>query len=218
MNTDFFLGPQYRLIATDASFARDAETGGISLGQLKSQTAGLGVVLAYDSLDQPFSPTRGIRSEVSYSQQADYFGGDFNYGRLNAFFITYIPFTDKLILGLRVDGGLITGGDAPFYDLPSLSTRGIPRGRYVDNAALLTEAELRYDLTERWSLIGFGALGRVADSAGGLGSAENHAAMGAGFRYLIARDYGLRVGFDLGYSDDGDFSVYVTMGTGWVRP
>ena len=135
-------------------------------------------LLAYDSLDQPFSPTRGIRAEVSYSQQADYFGGDFNYGRLNAFFITYIPFTDKLILGVRVDGGLITGGDAPFYDLPSLMTRGIPRGRYVDNAALLTEAELRYDLTKRWSLIGFGALGRVADSAGDLGSAENHAAMG----------------------------------------
>jgi hypothetical protein len=217
-DTDFFVGPQYRLIATDASFARDAAIGGIRSGQLQSQTAGLGLVLAYDSLDQPFSPTSGIRSEISYSQQADYFGGDFDYGRTNAFFITYIPLTEKLILGLRADGGVITGGEAPFYDLPGLFTRGIPRGRYVDDAALTTEAEIRYDLTQRWSLIGFGAVGRVAESLGELGSADNHAAIGAGFRYLIAREYGMRMGLDLGYSDDGDFTVYVTMGTGWVRP
>jgi hypothetical protein len=88
----------------------------------------------------------------------------------------------------------------------------------VDNAALLTEAELRYDVTSRWSLVGFGALGRVADNFGDLGSADTHTALGTGFRYLIARQYGMRLGLDLGYSDDGDWSVYVTMGTGWIRP
>ena len=155
---------------------------------------------------------------MSYSQQSEAFGGDFDYGRLNVFAITYLPLTDKFVLGLRVDSGLITGGQAPFYDLPGLITRGIPRGRYVDNAALLGEAELRYDLTERWSAIGFGSIGRVADTYGDLGSADNQIAMGGGFRYLIARQYGLRLGLDLGYSDDGDWSVYVTMGTGWMRP
>ena len=134
---------EYRLLSTDASFARDASGADVPSRELQSQTSGLGLVLAYDSLDQPFSPTRGIRAEVSYSQQADGFGGDFDYGRLNFFGITYIPVTDKFIVGLRVDGGLITGGEdnAPFYDLPGLFLRGIPRGRYVDNAALTAEAE-----------------------------------------------------------------------------
>lgn len=216
-DSNFFLGPQYRLLSTDASFARDSTIGGVPPRQLGSQTAGLGAVLAYDSLDQPFSPTRGVRAEVSFSQQGHEFGGDFDYGRLNAFAITYIPFTEKLVLGLHLDGGLITGGQAPFYDLPGLIMRGIPRGRYVDNAALLTEAELRYDLTQRWSLIGFAGVGRVADSFGGLGSADTQTAFGGGFRYLIARQYGLRIGIDLGYSD-GQGTVYVTVGTGWVRP
>ena len=27
-----------------------------------------------------------------------------------------------------------------------------------------------------------------------------------------------RMGLDVGYGDDGDWTVYVTMGTGWVRP
>jgi hypothetical protein len=216
--SDFFLGPQYRFLATDATFARDADIGGISNPELQSQTGGLGAVLAYDSLDQPFSPTRGVRAEVSFSQQAEAFGGDFDYGRLNYFVITYLPLGDKFVLGLRVDGGSISGGDAPFYDLPGLMTRGIPRGRYVDNAAIMTEAELRYDVTTRWSLIGFAGVGRVGDSFGDLGSTDNHTAVGAGFRYLIARQYGMRMGLDTGYSDDGDWTVYVTMGTGWVRP
>jgi hypothetical protein len=217
-DTNFYVGPQYRLLATDASFARDSTIGGIPAFQLQSQTAGLGAIVAYDSLDQPFSPTRGIRGEVSYSQQSDVFGGDFDYGRLNFFGITYVPLGDKFVLGLHVDGGLITGGPAPFYDLPGLMLRGIPRGRYVDNASLLAEAELRYDITKRWSLIAFGGAGRVADSFGDLGSAETQAAVGGGFRYLIARQYGLRMGLDLAYGDDGDFTVYVTVGTGWVRP
>jgi hypothetical protein len=119
---------------------------------------------------------------------------------------------------LRLDGGMVTGGEAPFYDLPGLFLRGIPRGRYVDDAALTAEAELRYDVTSRWSLIGFAGAGRVAESFGDLGAADNHTAVGGGFRYLVARQYGLRMGLDLGYGDDGDWSVYVTVGTGWVRP
>jgi len=67
-------------------------------------------------------------------------------------------------------------------------------------------------------MVGFGSIGRVADTFGDLGSADNHFAGGGGFRYLIARQYGMRMGADLGYSDDGDWSIYITMGTGWVRP
>ena len=217
-DSNFFLGPQYRFLATDARFARDATSSGVTDSELQSQISGVGAVLAYDSLDEPFSPTRGIRAELAYAQQTEALGSDFDYGRLNAFAITYVPLREDVVLGLRLDGGLITGGDAPFYDLPSLMTRGVPRGRYVDDAALLAEAELRYDLTRRWTLVGFGSAGRVADSFGDLASAEDHFAVGGGFRYLVARQYGMRMGVDVGYSDDGDASVYVTLGTGWIRP
>jgi hypothetical protein len=215
--SDFFIGPQYRFFTTDAEFDSDGPISGVTPSQLESQTSGLGVVLAYDSLDQPYSPTRGIRAEATYSQQSQALGGDFDYGRLSTYGITYIPFGEKFVLGLRVDGSF-NFGDAPFYDLPSLFLRGIPRGRYVDNAAVVAEAELRYDLTPRWTVVGFGGVGRVADNIGDLASAETRPAIGSGFRYLIARQYGLRMGGDLGYSFDGDWTVYVTVGTGWVRP
>src|SRR5688572_11808430 len=47
-DTDFFLGPQYRLLATDASFSDPPTAAGILNGELESKTSGLGVVLAFD--------------------------------------------------------------------------------------------------------------------------------------------------------------------------
>jgi hypothetical protein len=215
-DSDFFVGPLYRLLVTDASFARNGLNSGIPSAELQSQTGGLGLVLSYDSLDQPYSPTRGIKAEVTYSQQTEAFGGDFDYGRLNAYGITYIPLGEKWVVGVRVDSGLNTGR-SPFYDLQSLFIRGIPRGRFVDNASLMTEVELRYDITDRWTLLGFGGVGRVADTYGDLWSADNHAAVGCGFRYLIARQYGMRMGLDVAYGG-GEWTMYVGVGTGWVRP
>ena len=52
-------------------------------------------------------------------QQDNVFGGDFDYGRLNAFAITYVPIGDKVVLGIRVDGGLITGGQRPAMICPA---------------------------------------------------------------------------------------------------
>jgi hypothetical protein len=98
-----------------------------------------------------------------------------------------------------------------------IQMRGIPIGRYVDNAAILAEAELRWDITRRWSLVGFGGVGRVADSPGGLLDADNLPAFGGGFRYLIAEQYGLRMGLDVAHGDE-DWSIYVAVGTGWLRP
>src|SRR4051794_39100856 len=46
-DSDFFLGPQYRFLATDASFARNASGADVPSPELQSQTAGLGAVLAY---------------------------------------------------------------------------------------------------------------------------------------------------------------------------
>ncbi len=56
-----------------------------------------------------------------------------------------------------------------------------------DDVEQTAEAVLRYDITNRWSLIGFAGLGRVADTFGDVGSGDNHTAVGGGFRYLIAR-------------------------------
>jgi hypothetical protein len=162
------------------------------------------------------SPTRGIRAEIAYAQYDEAFGGDFDYGKLSTYGIIYLPLGKKVVLGVHVDGGF-NFGDAPFYDLPGLNMRGLERGRYVDDVAVLLETELRYDFADRWSAVAFGGVGRVADSVGDLSDAEDHWAGGLGFRYLIAKKYGLRMGMDVAYGDD-EVTAYITVGTGWLRP
>ena len=215
-DSNVFVGPYHRFFSTHSDFAFTTLDSGIPSAELDSNTSGVGVELIYDSRDQPFSPTRGIRASLGYSHQAEWLGGDFNYGKLLAYGITYLPLRDDLVLALHVDGAFNIG-DAPYYDLPMIVTRGIPIGRFVDNNAVLAEAELRWDLSRRWSLVGFGGVGRVADSLDELLDADDHPAGGAGFRYLIAEQYGLRLGVDVAYGDD-DWAIYIGVGTGWLRP
>jgi hypothetical protein len=40
------------------------------------------------------------------------------------------------------------------------------------------------------------------------------AAGGGGFRYLIARAFGMRAGVDVAYGEDG-FAFYITTGSAW---
>jgi outer membrane protein assembly factor BamA len=215
-DSNFFIGPQFQFTDTNSSFNFSDIDNDIPHRDFESKNSGLGIDFSYDSLDQPFSPTRGIRAEIAYWQYADWLGGDFNYGQVQAYGITYVPLGGPFILGLHLDG-TFNIGDAPFYGLPSLDMRGIPTGRYADNNEVLAEAELRYDMTKRWTLVGFGGVGRTGDSVGDLLDADNHFAAGAGFRYLIASEYGLRIGLDVAHAD-ADWSIYVTVGTGWVRP
>jgi hypothetical protein len=215
-SSNFYIGPYHRFLSTDSQFAVTTLDSGIPEAELESQTSGVGLELIYDSRDQPFSPNKGIRASIGYSQQAEWLGGDFDYGKLAAYGIMYTPIFNNLVLGLHLDGAFNIG-DSPYYDLPMIAMRGIPLGRFVDNNAILAEAELRWDLTRRWSLVGFGGVGRVADSIDDLLDADDQPAVGAGFRYLIAEQYGLRMGLDVAYGDD-DWSIYVAVGTGWLRP
>lgn len=213
----FYVGPAYRFIGSDSSFDLGEEGGsGINSRDFDSKTSGLGLTIGFDNRDQPFSPRIGIKSEVTFLQHGEYVGGDYNYGRLNGYVIGYVPLGEDFTLGLRLDNANVTG-DAPFYDLANVMLRGIPYGRFVDDSVLVGEAELRWDVTRRWTLVGFGGDCRSADNFGDLFDADDHFAVGTGFRYLIARTYGLRMGLDVAYGDD-DVALYVTVGTGWVRP
>jgi hypothetical protein len=99
--------------------------------------------------------------------------------------------------------------------LPSVDLRGISLSRYQGKNTLVTEAELRWDVTGRWSLMGFFGSGWVAKTGlTDLSLSEGKVPGGTGFRYLISRVFGIRTGMDFAWSE-GDFSFYFTTGTAW---
>jgi hypothetical protein len=81
------------------------------------------------------------------------------------------------------------------------------------------QTELSYNFTSRWEGTIFGGVGKafsrqVAAQSISFSKAPNIAAVGVGFRYLIAEKFGLKAGIDVATSRDGE-SFYIQIGTAW---
>ncbi len=215
-DSDFFLGPTQRLLSTSTTFDDSSVLPpGIEGDWLSSTVSGLGFSFGYDTRNSLYSPTHGTKTSLDFTQNDKVIGSDFDYSRIGLESVNYLPLGGPFTLGLRGDAEY-AGDDAPFFDLPGISLRGIPVGRYVDNASVTLESELRWDTTPRWTLLGFGGVGWVADKVGEFDESQGRGAGGVGVRYLIAREYDLRVGIDVAAGPE-DEAIYVTIGTGWVR-
>ena len=88
--------------------------------------------------------------------------------------------------------------------------------KYLGQQMALTEAEVRWDLAIRWSLLTFGGLGWTWNTVVEMDRSSRVESGGMGFRYLLARAFGLRAGIDVAYSHSG-WAWYVTMGSAWMK-
>jgi len=172
--------------------------------------------LTVDTRDNFFTPTSGSYLDLSMSFYRDAVGSDRDFDKFVLTGMHYSPLTADLYLGAR--GSIETSSDnTPFYLRPAISLRGVQALRYQGEEAAEVEAELRWQLHPRFSLVGFGGAGvarmdnRFADSK------EKVYAGGGGFRYLLARKHGLHMGLDVATGPDGPI-WYVVFGSAWLRP
>jgi len=212
-NSRWYGGVRYVFFDSTSSF-----TGGTvpaSVGNFeKNQRIGAGsLILDYDSRDNIFYPACGTFAEFETQFARPGFGGTQNYDVYAARGFKWIPLTHTLILGLRLDTRFSTG-DIPFYAQPYVDLRGVQKGRYQDSNAISTEAELRWEVTPRWSLLGFTGLGKAYGRLESFSQAPNVTSVGAGFRYLIARKLGVSIGIDVAHSKDQN-AFYIQVGSAW---
>jgi hypothetical protein len=210
--SDVFLGGRYSYLGTEIEFNSVVSIPGAPRLALDSSTGGLGLLLRYDTRDSIISPDRGVYAKFEPMFYNEAFGGDFNYTKTKLSAVSYWP-VSNVVLGLRLEGDF-TSGDVPFYDAPFIDMRGIPALRYQGEDVVVAELEARWDVTPRWSLVGFVGNGWAGDSLGDLGNSANVSAGGAGFRYLIARRLGMRVGLDVARGPE-DTVVYMGVGSSW---
>jgi len=214
--SDFFAGVNYKFISTTAQ-----GNSGISLpppagNGLEVQSGGASAIIEYDSRDNIFTPNRGLSSKAEWTHFDGWLGSDNTFEQLSFKNRFWHPLTKNLILGVRGDLSSTTG-DAPFYMLPFIQIRGIPAMRYQGEHVLTTEVEVRWDVTPRWSLIGFAGAGwATRNDFNDLFRADTHPAGGLGFRYLTARLFNLRSGIDIAFSEE-DSTIYFVTGTAWGR-
>ena len=106
----------------------------------------------------------------------------------------------------------------PFYLRPYISLRGVPAMRYQGDHAAQVEAEVRWQFWRRFSVLGFAGTGATRNGDSRNRAEQNATTGGFGFRYEIARKYGIHMGIDAAYGGPGGPTYYVQVGSAWMRP
>ena len=221
-DTPLFLGARYTYFKNEVRFDRLLPIPGVEPVDLDSAIGGLGAVATWDSRDNFFTPNAGVKAQATLTFWDPAFGSDHTYRTVDVYGLGWCQVAPAVNVGLRLDLQA-ADGDVPFWAQPFINLRGIPAMRYQGNDVFVAETEVRWDFTRRWSLVGFGGYGRAVRDLEDLpgfsqerGEAQNAWNVGGGFRYLIARALGLRLGIDIARGPE-DWAFYVTVGSGWLR-
>lgn len=210
-------GLGYMYSATDVAFDAPETTLGLPAYDKSTNLGGITPSLTFDSRDNFFTPLKGTYFDVTGRFFGPALGGDDVFENASICVIQYVPLGPKLFMGVRGDAKA-SFGDAPFYMLPFVSLRGAPVLRYQGEAVAQGELELRWQCWGRFSLVGFGGLGAAWSDFNHLEAGHRTIETGgAGFRYELARRYGIHGGVDLAFGPD-ETAIYVQMGSAWAKP
>lgn len=214
--TDLYVGAQYTFSKTNVEPLFETELPEwVKEKDFDANTGSLGLFTDWDRRDNFFTPDKGTILHVQYAVDDAWTGSDYNYQRLNGFANWFIPIKPRWISGLRIDAQHVFD-DPPFYLLPSLNMRGVPVARYQGATTALIETEQRYDFNLRWSVLAFAGAGKAIMRDESFSDAETIYNYGTGFRYLIARAFGVRTGIDVAWGPDS-FGWYIVFGHNWNR-
>ena len=183
--------------------------------RIRTTISGPGVSLTYDSRDNLFTPTRGIYAETSLFMSDDTFGANRNFRRFGQALIGWWPVASAVTFAARA-GYQQSSHGAPFFMRPFITMRGIPAMRYPGNKVAQAEIEARWQFHGRWSVVGFGGYGEARLDED-LKRSKSAGAGGIGFRYELARKFGMHVGIDVARGPE-DTAVYLQIGNAWFRP
>lgn len=120
-----------------------------------------------------------------------------------------------MISGFRLESQL-ANGEAPFYMNPFISLRGVPAMRYQGEKTTLVETEQLFMFSQRWGVVGFAGYGAAFNQSDEGNTTTQAWNVGTGFRYLIARQLGLRMGIDVAKGPD-DWGIYTVFGSAWLK-
>ena len=110
---------------------------------------------------------------------------------------------------------VVSGGDLPFLELPSIGGGNLLRGyaadRFRDSAAAALQADYRFPIYGKFKGALFGAIGNVAPDIYSLEDGGLKGSWGVGLRYQTGPSPDTSFRLDVGWSGE-DFGVYFLFG------
>ncbi len=173
-------------------------------------------IVEFDTRDNIFTPTSGIYAESSWLASREALGASDDFERFQQVLIGWYELAHDVTLGARGNYAWSSDG-TPFFLRPFVQLRGVPAMRYQGDQAASVEVEARWQFFGRWSVVAFGGGGTTRTSRQTFVATQNVGSGGFGFRYELARKFGLHTGIDVAHSP-GTTAVYLVVGNAWFRP
>lgn len=206
----------------DSPYVTYSQTHGFPLDSQIS--AGISVNLRLDSRDNAINPDGGWLASASYRPfMAGFLGGDSTWQEIYLDARTYrkLDARGRHKLAFWVWGDMVTGGIAPYLDLPATgvdkygrSARGYAEGRFRGERLLYGEVEYRATLTANGFLgmVAFANTTTLSNWASGERLFENFApGIGAGLRVMLNKRSKTNLCFDIGFGKQGSRGVYLAV-------
>lgn len=214
-DSNFFIGGKYSYFKNEVTLRTPGLIIDIKEKDLKGTVAGLGLVLGLDSRDNIFTPDKGAKAEIALMHNDKYFASDYKYSLLESYGMYFHKTNPRLVSGVKANYSIIWG-DHPFYALPFIIMRGVPAMRYQNKQIMQLEVEERWQLKNRWSLVGFGGVGKAYPDFSDWKKYDVAWGVGGGFRYLLAKQYKMHAGIDVARGPE-QWTFYFTVGSNWAR-
>jgi hypothetical protein len=216
-DSPFWIGARYALVQTSITLdVPGAGLPGVATSDYDLRLAAFTPQITLDTRDNFFTPTRGWYVDLSVPVAREALGSDRDFEKLTLTAIHFRPLSESLFLGVRGTGKASSSG-TPFFLRPYVALRGVAALRYQGEQAAELEAELRWQVHPRFSLVGFGGAGIARSDTAQADRDQSVTTAGGGFRYLLARSYGLHMGVDVAVGPD-DPAIYIVFGSAWLRP
>lgn len=220
--SNWFLGGEYMYYSTDVKF-QNVNNPAIDLILSRIEqtlvNSGVGMHLLFDGRDNIYTTNKGWYWESTLRYFPEFLGTSQQYGSATTDLKWFTPIVkNNIYLALKNTASLVFD-DAPFYTLPFVQMRGVKAMRYQGEFVNTLQAEGRFKVYKRWSLVGFGGIGFISPTLSDFEVTESVWAGGTGFRYMMARLFNLQAGMDFAWSQkdpltgENQFAFYLTFGT-----
>jgi hypothetical protein len=183
------------------------------LGRNGGIASGLGPIVAWDSRNNAFAPTKGDYFQFSQLNYGNLTGSNFNFASYLFDYRKFILTFKRNVLALQ---GIaqFTSGTVPFRELPTIGgpflMRGYYLGRFRDKNLLSVQAEYRVPVWWRFGVVAFGGVGEVANTVNNFNINGLKYSAGGGIRFAIIPKEKLNIRLDYAFGQNSTgFYLYI---------
>lgn len=181
------------------------------IGLTGMDSAGVGVVIEYDSRNNKRNATSGRRFLIHNNAYRESLGSEENFDVYNGEFSDYRRLSDRYVLATQFQGRWTD--DAPKSGHSSVSLKGYVRGMQLKPNYMHLTLDNRIKVKDKWGVVIYGGVGCLYEDVEACDTGDAiYPALGAGVSYLLREKAGIVIRAEYVVGKDDNDGVYLTMG------